>query len=347
MSLPLLFSPFQPYHINHTVTLQDFLSEWHNDAPYVKVRTSGSTGTPKEMLVEKERMVNSAQMTCKFLNLKRGDKALLCMPVDYIAGKMMVVRSIVAEMELISVEPSAHPLAGLASIPDFAAMTPMQVARTFENADEMSIFQKIRCVIIGGGAIDHNLENKLKDCTNAVWSTYGMTETLSHIALRRVSGQSATQWYTPLEGIRISQADNSTLTIFAPMLHEGTLHTNDLVEMNDKNQFRIIGRCDNTINTGGVKIQIEEVEEKLKDSCPSTPFIITSRPDPVFGETIVALLLKSADEMNKKAFIEATLTLPRYWRPKHIIEVDDLPLTETNKPDRAKARELAKVGVST
>ena len=166
------------------MTLQDFISEWHNEAPTVKVRTSGSTGTPKEMLVEKERMVNSARMTCKFLNLKRGDKALLCMPVDYIAGKMMVVRSIVAEMELISVEPSAHPLAGLISIPDFAAMTPMQVARTFENADEMSIFQKIRCVIIGGGAIDHSLENKLKDCPNAVWSTYGMTETLSHVALR-------------------------------------------------------------------------------------------------------------------------------------------------------------------
>ena len=329
------------------MTLQDFISEWHNEAPTIKVRTSGSTGVPKEMLVEKERMVNSARMTCKFLNLKRGDKALLCMPVDYIAGKMMVVRSIEAEMELISVEPSAHPLAGLISIPDFAAMTPMQVARTFENADEMSLFQKIRCVIIGGGAIDHSLENKLKDCPNAVWSTYGMTETLSHIALRRISGQSATQWYTPLEGIRISQADNFTLTIDAPSLHEGTLHTNDLVEVNDKKQFRIIGRCDNTVNSGGVKIQIEEVEERLKASCPSTPFIITSRPDPVFGEIIVALLLKSTDKLKKKAFIEATLTLPRYWRPKHIIEVDELPLTETNKPDRAKARELAKVGVST
>lgn len=323
------------------MTLQDFLSEWHNEAPTVKVRTSGSTGVPKEMLVEKERMVNSARMTCKFLNLKRGDKALLCMPVDYIAGKMMVVRSIVAEMELISVEPSAHPLAGLISIPDFAAMTPMQVARTFENADEMSIFQKIRCVIIGGGAIDHSLENKLKDCPNAVWSTYGMTETLSHIALRRVSGQSATQWYTPLEGIRISQADNSTLTIDAPMLHKETLHTNDLVEMNDKKQFRIIGRCDNTVNSGGVKIQIEEVEERLKDSCPSTPFIITSRPDPVFGEIIVALLLKSTDEMGEKAIQDAISALPKYWRPKYIVHTEKLPMTETGKPDRAKAKAIA------
>lgn len=331
---------------NPTMTLQDFLSEWNNDTLTVKVRTSGSTGTPKEMLVEKERMVNSARMTCNFLNLKRGDKALLCMPVDYIAGKMMVVRSIVAEMQLTTVEPSRHPLAGISVTPDFTAMTPMQVAHTFENTDEMETFRQIKCVIIGGGAIDHSLEEKLKDCPNAVWSSYGMTETLSHIALRRVSGQSASQWYTPLEGIDVSLSDESTLIINAPNLHAGTLHTNDIAEMNADGHFRIIGRRDNTINSGGVKIQIEEVEEKLKNLCPSIPFIITSRPDPVFGETVVALIPKSIDKMKKKTFIDASLALPRYWKPKHIIEVDELPLTETNKPDRAKAKELAKAGVS-
>ena len=323
------------------MTLQEFLAEWHSASPFVKVRTSGSTGTPKEMLVEKVRMENSARMTCEFLGLNHGDKALLCMPLDYIAGKMMVVRSIVAGMQLISIEPSSHPLSQLDTTPDFAAMTPMQVARTFENADETDIFRQIRCVIIGGGAIDHTLEEKLQSCPNAVWSTYGMTETLSHIALRRVSGPDASLWYTPLKGIRLSLSAESTLVIDAPMLHEGTLHTNDIVEMDSEGCFRIIGRRDNTINSGGVKIQIEEVEERLHNACPSALFIITSRPDPVFGEAIVALLPKTTDEMAKKLFSQAIATLPRYWQPKHIIEVDSLPLTGTGKPDRAKAKAIA------
>lgn len=323
------------------MTLQEFLSEWHNDSSTIKVHTSGSTGVPKEMHVEKAQMVNSARMTCRFLKLGSNDKALLCLPLDYIAGKMMVVRSIVAGMELISVEPSAHPLSGLTTIPDFAAMTPMQVARTFENADETEVFTKIRNVIIGGGAIDPRTEKQLRTCNNAIWSTYGMTETLSHIALRRVSGENSTHWYTPFEGIIVSQADNSTLTVNAPMLHKGILQTNDIVEMNTNGQFRIIGRRDNTINSGGVKIQIEEVEERLKELCPNVPFIITSRPDAIFGEAIVALIPKSADEMGEKALQDAISALPKYWRPKSIVHTEKLPMTETGKPDRAKAKAVA------
>ena len=163
--------------------LDAFLQEWQNDEPTVWVHTSGSTGTPKPMQVEKKRMEASARLTCAFLGLKEGDSALLCMPLQYIAGKMVVVRSLVAGLRLIPMAPSGHPLKDLKEAPTFAAMIPMQVYNTLQVPEEKDILMGIKHLIIGGGAIDDALANELKDFPNQVWSTYGMTETLSHIAL--------------------------------------------------------------------------------------------------------------------------------------------------------------------
>lgn len=321
--------------------LNDFLAEWHNDSDTINVQTSGSTGTPKKLSVEKQRMVASANMTCDFLKLRTSDKALLCMPLDYIAGKMMVVRSIVRGMKLISVPPSSHPLKGLTETPDFAAMVPMQVKATLEDETEREIFSKIRNVIIGGGSIDSVLESQLKTMPNAVWSTYGMTETLSHIALRRINGENSTLWYTPLPGIDISVSSNNTLIVNAPQLCKETLHTNDIIETNEKGQFRIIGRTDNVINSGGVKIQAEEVERWIENHCDShiaSKIMITKCPDSKYGE-IVAMLVENTLTPEQQAELnKAITTLPRYWKPRKIVETDTLPRTETGKPDRATAR---------
>ena len=183
--------------------LDAFLQEWHNDEPTVWVHTSGSTGTPKPMQVEKERMMASARLTCSFLGLKEGDSALLCMPLQYIAGKMVVVRSLVAGLKLIPVAPSGHPLKDLKEAPTFAAMIPMQVFNTLQVPEERDILMNIKHLIIGGGAIDEALASELKDFPNQVWSTYGMTETLSHIALRRLNGEDASDWYTPFDSVNI------------------------------------------------------------------------------------------------------------------------------------------------
>lgn len=178
--------------------LNEFLAEWHNDNPRILVHTSGSTGKPKPLMVEKRRMLNSARITCDFLGLKPGDTALLCMPLDYIAGKMMVVRSLQRDLRLTSVRPSSHPLAD-ETLPHFtfAAMVPMQVYNTLKVPCERERLMRIRHLIIGGGAISDELAQMIKSLPNAVWSTYGMTETLSHIALRRLNGPDASLWYTP------------------------------------------------------------------------------------------------------------------------------------------------------
>ena len=359
------------------MTLEDFLSEWNNDSDRVLVHTSGSTGKPKPMMVEKKRMLNSARITCDFLGLKPGDSALLCMSLDYIAGKMVVVRSIERHLHLISVSPSGHPLKDI-NLKDaneknangeitFAAMVPMQVYNTLQVPEERERLTHVRHLIIGGGAIDASLEKELRSLPGniAIWSTYGMTETLSHIALRRINGAEASEWYQPFDSVKISQTDEGCLVIDAPLVCAETLVTNDIVEIEpyiydkvekhdkeekhdkvEKLRFRIKGRKDNVICSGGIKIQIEEVEALLKPHLEK-PFMIAKKKDEKFGE--IAVLLTEDEDLKK---VEATIRRllsgksddsnkssesksHKYWIPREFRYVEHLPLTETGKPKRS------------
>ena len=333
------------------MTLEDFLSEWNNDSDRVLVHTSGSTGKPKPMMVEKKRMLNSARITCDFLGLKPGDSALLCMSLDYIAGKMVVVRSIERHLHLISVSPSGHPLKDINEEITFAAMVPMQVYNTLQVPEERERLSHIRHLIIGGGAIDASLEQELKSLPGniAIWSTYGMTETLSHVALRRINGDEASEWYQPFDSVRISQTEEGCLVIDAPQVCAETLVTNDIVEIEpyiynkvEKLRFRIKGRKDNVICSGGIKIQIEEVETLLKPHLEK-PFMLAKKKDGKFGE--IAVLLTEDEDIKK---VEATVRRLlsdesekssdhkkyKYWIPKEFRYVEHLPLTETGKPKR-------------
>ena len=317
-----------------------FVDEWNNDSAYVEVKTSGSTGEPKRMLVEKRRMLNSARITCDFLGLKPGDTALLCMSTDYIAGKMMVVRSIERRLKLIEVPPSGHPLDnGPWSMVNgqlsFAAMVPMQVYNSLQVPAEKERLMAIRHLIIGGGAIDEAMEAELRSFPNAVWSTYGMTETLSHIALRRISGPEASEWYTPFPTVKLSTNDEGCLVIDAPEVCAQTLVTNDIVELKPDARFRIRGRKDNVICSGGIKIQIEEVEQALKKYV-RVPYIISKRKDPKFGEIVV--LLTEGDTAQVQTICQQVL--PKYHQPKLYLKIDKIPLTETGKPARKKILEL-------
>ena len=319
--------------------LETFLAEWHNDSPTVLVHTSGSTGMPKPMLVEKRRMEASARITCGFLGLKAGDTALLCMSLDYIAGKMMVVRALTCGLQLKVVEPCGCPL--WEGHVDFAAMVPMQVYNLLQTEDGRRRLMAVRHLIIGGGAIDEALASALVDFPNQVWSTYGMTETLSHIALRRLSGPDASEWYMPFEGVTLSQTDEGCLVIDAPAVHDGLLVTNDIAEMHDDGRFRILGRRDNVICSGGIKIQIEGVERLLHPHL-SVPFLITKRADKKFGEQVV--LLTESEDMDAIRNI-CQRVLPKYWQPRAFLHVGSLPLTETGKPARKEAERLAAFAV--
>ena len=321
------------------MTLEEFTSDFLSSSPLIEVKTSGSTGTPKRMLVEKSRMRASAKMTCDFLNLKEDDTALLCMPLDYIAGKMMVVRTLERGLKLIDIPPSGHPFADISlqqNPPTFAAIVPLQLYNTLLVEKEREALSKTKQVIVGGGAISEEVEKQIRTFPNAIWSTYGMTETLSHIAMRRLSGKDASEWYTPMPGVSLSQDKDGCLIINAPALNPETLITNDIVVLRQDRTFRIIGRRDNVICSGGVKLQIEEIERELQPLL-SSQFMITKKKDPKFGEIVV--LLTEGDTEQAKA--ELSEMNNKFSKPKLIIHIDKLPLTETGKPARAKAMELA------
>ena len=318
------------------MSINEFLSEWNGPDTRLLVHTSGSTGQPKPLWVEKRRMEASARMTCQFLGLKAGDTALLCLPLDFIAGKMMAVRALTCGLRLVAVPPSGHPLAQQEAV-DFAAMVPSQVYNSLQEPVECERLRHIRQLIIGGGAIDDALARQLKTFPNGVWSTYGMTETLSHVALRRLSEPDASQWYTPFDGVGLSLNADGCLVIDAPLVCPDRLVTNDIAELRPDGRFRIMGRRDNVICSGGIKIQIEEVEALLRPHL-TAPFCITRRRDAKWGEAVVLLT-----EDARLAAVEAVCrrALPPYWVPRHYCHADRLPLTPTGKIARKEAERTA------
>lgn len=385
------------------VDVAKFLEEWFNASDHLQVQTSGSTGTPKKLMVEKERMMNSACMTLSFLGLKAGDGALLCMPLAYIAGKMVVVRSLVGRLNLCVTEPSSNPMqawyeqelsqgksASDIVVPTFAAMIPMQVYNCVRDPLSDKLLRQVRELIIGGGAVDADLGSRLNDYPNHVWSTYGMTETLSHIALRRINQVSldkssassidksntefsktdpsllnedvsdyeddGSSWYEPFEGVKLSLSDKGGLVIDAQSVCAEPLITNDVVVFNEHGHFKVIGRLDNVINSGGVKVQIETVEKQLNAAIEDfakadaqsvlaqLQCMITSKSDEKFGQ-IVVLLYTFKDgvkhEISDEQWSALFSKLHRYHIPKLKLYVQSLPLTGTGKPDRANAKKIA------
>lgn len=318
-----------------------FIKEWFSSKNDIVVYTSGSTGTPKPLRVSKEHMQNSAAMTCSFLQLQKQANALLCMPVKYIAGKMMVVRALVAELSLWVMPPTGRPLSSLSEevVLDFAAMVPLQVYNSLQEERDTLRLKQIKHLLLGGGAIDEELAATLNGFPNSVYSSYGMTETVSHVAIRHLSGPLASSWYSPLPNVQLSKGEANNLLIHAPHLTSEDLSTNDLVVFNSEGAFQLIGRLDNVINSGGIKIQAEEVELKLK-GLMKRPYVITSKKDSKLGEAITLLIEGSPfDTKNLTEAMKQVLT--PYELPKHLFFVDQLPLTETKKIKRSRCKVIA------
>ncbi len=323
---------------NQPMNLHQFLAQWHDASATVPVHTSGSTGAPKPMLASKRRMLASARITCDFLGLQPGQNALLCLPLDYIAGKMMVVRSIERGLNLVSVEPGGHPLAHVGQHIHFAAMVPLQVANSLAVPCERERLMAIDQLIIGGGAVDDGLARELRGFPNAVWSTYGMTETLSHIALRRLSGPAASAAYTPFAGVQVGLDGRGCLTIAAPEVCPTRLVTNDCATIHPDGTFTIGGRIDNVIDTGGIKVQAEQLERLLAPHL-AAPFVVTHCPHRSLGQMIV-LLTQDPDTQAVQQLCNQAVANP-YHRPRQVLHVPRIPTTATGKPARASAAQLA------
>ena len=309
-----------------------FIAEWLDENETVVLQTSGSTGTPQKMVMPKRYMRQSAQMTLDFFGLSPNDTALCCLPASYIAGKMMIVRALEGELNLLLAEAKGNPLNGLNYAIDFVAMVPLQVENVLN--DQAADLNRIKHLILGGAPISKPLEDRLQASECAIWHTYGMTETVSHIAVRRVNGPEKTSSYSPMKDVKISLDDRQCLQIEAPLLFPSKVQAYDIVEIDDCGRFTFLGRYDNVINSGGVKISPELIEKKIATFI--TPrFIISSMPDERLGQCLI-LVIESPqckiDEEDLMARLKAVLS--PYEMPKSIRYIAKFAETSSGKVKR-------------
>ena len=264
---------------------------------------------------------------------------MLCMNLRYIGAMMVVVRSLVAGLNLIVRPASGHPLSDIEEPLRFAAMVPLQVYNTLRVPEEKERLEQTDILIIGGGAVDDSLEAEMSALPTAIYSTYGMTETLSHIALRRLNGDTASKHYYPFPTVELSLSAESTLVIKAPLICGEVLQTNDIACLYPDGSFTIAGRKDNVINSGGIKIQAEEMEKRLRPFIP-VPFVVTSVPDPRLGQALTLLIAGQVDVRELESKLQTVLDA--YHRPRHIFMTESIPQTENGKTDRAGCRILAR-----
>jgi len=306
-----------------------FLLNWFDASSFIEVQTSGTTGKPKLIRIEKQAMVESALATGDFFNLQPGNKALLCLSTDYIAGKMMLVRAIILGLELDVVLTSSFPLQNIAKEYDFVAMVPLQV----ENS--LGQLNQIKKLIIGGAAVNSSLKSKLKSFNTKIYETYGMTETITHIAAKSINEKC----FQALPDVTLLIDDRNCLVIKAPKISNETIITNDIVDLISETEFKWLGRFDHVINSGGIKLFPEQIEEILQDKIKER-FFIAAIDDLILGQKVV-LIIESSNKLtiDKETFEE----LSKYEKPKEIFYLDSFIVTDTSKINRKETLKKIKV----
>jgi O-succinylbenzoic acid--CoA ligase len=318
----------------------EFIARWMSGEEVFKLTTSGSTGTPKEISVTRKQMVTSSQLTCTALSLHSDLNALVCLDTKFIAGKMMLVRCLETGMRIFAIDPCSNPLMRLPidETMHFTAMVPLQV-KTIIESSHPHIFDQLSICIAGGANVSDELRSKLQKFTVNVYATYGMTETLSHVALQSLNGDSQSDFFQALPQIRLGVDDRQCLVINAPHFDQEIV-TNDIVDLKNDHEFRWLGRYDNVINSGGLKISPEHVEQKIgkiftRLRIPN-PFFVFALPDERLGQKAVlvveepTLTLATIDSI----YDSMLLTFSPYEIPRQIFQSDHFLYTPTSKVKR-------------
>lgn len=305
-----------------------FILDYLNSSPSISINSSGTTDVAKSFPINKSRMISSALMTGKFFSLTAGSVALLALPITYIAGKMMVVRALTLGLSLYIVKPSSDPFIDnhLPDNIDFAPFVPLQVQTILATELSSKKLNSVKIVLLGGAIIDSSLSERIKLQSNAYYESFGMTETLSHIALRKINGKSVNSGeFNALPDVSFTKDDRDCLVINAHLLLDSPLVSNDVVNLIDANTFIWLGRFDNVINSGGVKILPESLEKQLLDVIP-VDFCIVSEPDERLGQKLV-LVVEAMNISNievEKIFNAMKSKIEPYLIPKSVYCMPEL-----------------------
>jgi o-succinylbenzoate---CoA ligase len=311
--------------------IHSFLIKWFDESRSIEIKTSGSTGEPKVIFKEKSAFVQSAWATIRFFDLKETDTLLLCLPATYIAGKMMLVRAMVLGCNILICKPSAHPFEALQLKVDLTAITPYQLIHSINSLFSSNIGK----IIVGGSPVSLQLIDEIQNLEAEIYETYGMTETVSHIALKKLNGADKSENFKLLPGISIRQDNRECLVINAPLLNEGELFTNDIVSLAGTNCFKWLGRVDNVINSGGIKLYPEQIEKAIENAV-DTHYFIGSLPDQQFGEQLVLVIEGNEPGSEAKFVLKQKLSeiLKPYETPKEIIYLPEFIYTTSGKIKR-------------
>lgn len=325
-----------------------FCKAWYSSQQEFVVHTSGSTGTPKPILLHRKQMAASAQLTGKALGLQPGDKALVCLNTSYIAGIMMLVRCMELQMEAHIVEPSSNPLESIQAdlVLDFAALVPLQLQTLLAKEEQSAkMLNQMKAIIVGGAPVNYALEQSLQSIEAPVYLTYGMTETVSHIAFRRLNGPLRSDLFQAFDEVQLGTDQRGCLTIRSVLTNNQLLITNDLVELTDHQKFRWLGRADQVINSGGIKIHPAKLEQKLEQAFYQMQFnhrfFITGIPHSLLGEA-VSLFIECDEAMLDTSTFLASIApyLDKYEVPKQIFCIQRFKETATGKIDRLGTKKL-------
>ncbi len=329
----------------------EFCRQWLSGQKVFEVHTSGSSGKPKLITIKREQMIASAHLTGDVFKLEKNDRVLACLSTEHIAGMMMLVRSFVLDMHLTIINPVANPLENFPAdaVFDFTALVPLQLYEIFNKAKKkLAVLNRMKAVIVGGAPVNTELEKKIQLIKAPVYSTYGMTETVTHIALKRLNGKEKTDYFKTLKGVEIDTDNRNCLIIKSAVTDGKVLVTNDLVEINAKDSFRLLGRIDNVINTGGFKVQIEKVEKALEQVLsqiqkgkPAKSFI-SSVPDEKFGREIIAVIEGAPFTAKKQNQLMQGLGsyLKKHEMPRTIHFIPKIIVTAIDKIDRQATLKL-------
>ncbi len=314
-----------------------FLIDWIDDSDFIEVSTSGSTGIPKKIKLWKRQMVNSANATGSFFSLHAGNSALLCLPVDFIAGKMMLVRAMVLGLELDYVAPSSKPLEHTTKQYDFAAMIPLQLQNSLDRINQ------IHTLIVGGAQITDDLIENVQGKQTTVFETYGMTETITHIAAKKVNHtETAVYHFKTLPNCTISTDERSCLVINAPNISDELVVTNDVVRLISDSEFQWLGRYDSILNSGGIKLIPETIETKLR-ALIKDRFFVAGIPDKKLGQKLVLIIESSKKKANLIQKIRELKTIEKFEIPKDIFYAEKFIMTKNGKIQRSKTLALTLV----
>ena len=320
-----------------------FLEEWFNDKNYIVAQTSGSTGVPKSISLDKTFVVNSAKATSTYFNLSAKTSALLCLPISYIAGKMMLIRALFLGWHLEVTPSSATPLYNRIETYDFAAMVPLQVENSLPQ------LHQIKKLIVGGGPVSNALFKKLQTSATKVYETYGMTETMTHIAVKPIQNFSekylknnfSNSFFNVLPNITIYKDQRNCLVIKAPKISKDIIFTNDVVHLISDTQFEWLGRYDSIINSGGIKLNPEKIELKLEELI-SNRFFLTGIPDPKLGQKMV-LVVASEPDPSLLSKVKSFHKLSKFEIPKEIFFLKDFTTTSSGKIQRKETLQKLKL----